>query len=107
MTSGITHLFNFKQNRIIIAIDPDLLDQLDIARCQAFGPKGVARTAVKGGLAGVQGRFPGLGIHKSYHKHFAAEMILDNGRDQPVQFVKIEFNGHCQLHSAPCGAEIA
>lgn len=84
--------FHLNEYGVLIAIGGYGLDHEAVARGLALQPELLTGAAVKGGEARFNGFAEGLIIHVTHHEHAARGMVLNDGRDQPAGFLKIEIH---------------
>ena len=92
MTGGLAHLVYLQEHGVVVAVNPDLLDPLDIARRFALDPEFLARPTPVRGPARFQGFSPGILVHKGEHQDLAGFKILYNSWDQATAFFEIQGN---------------
>ena len=68
------------------------LDHQLVAGGFAFQPQLVARAAEERGVTGFHGLAERLVVHKADHEDAARGVILNDGRDQAVEFAEIEIH---------------
>src|SRR5689334_19143949 len=77
---------HLEQHRIVVAVDEKGDDLERVARRLAFRPERLPRAAEEGGQAGAARRGERRLVHEADHQHFRALRVLDDRRDEPVQF---------------------
>lgn len=82
VASGANWVY-LQQQGVAIAIDADFLNALDVAGGAALVPQFLAAAAPKVGLVRFQGKLQCLLVHPGNHEDFVAEVVLENGRNQP------------------------
>ena len=75
----------------MVAIGGDFLDHQAVAGGFALQPELVARAAVEGGEAGFHGLAEGFFVHEADHQNAAGGVVLNDGGDQAVDFLKSRF----------------
>ena len=85
--------FDAHQQRVPVAIDAHLAQQQLLAAGLALDPELFARAAVESDEAGLLRHRERLAVHEAEHQDFAVDVVLHDGRNQPVFFFEIEF--HC------------
>ena len=93
MAGGPADLLDEEQGRVAVAVEPDGLDFLDVARAFALAPQGAARAAVVVGFARVQGFLPSLAVNPGQHEDFPRGGVLSHGGDQPAALLEIGHEG--------------
>ena len=85
------------QESVLIAVVQDFLDGQSVARGLTLGPQTIAGTTPEGYQIGGNGLLVCLLVHESQHQYLVGICVLDDGRNQPTEFVKIDF------HKSICG----
>ena len=76
----------------MVAIGGDFLHDEAVAGAFALQPEFLARAAVEGGEAGLDGLAKGFFIHVADHEDAAGSVVLNDGGDQAVRFFEIEIH---------------
>jgi hypothetical protein len=96
--------FNFDEERVVVAIGGDFLDDQAVAGAFAFHPQLVSGAAVESDEAGGAGFFEGFGVHEADHEDAVRGRVLNDGREEAVEFGVIESHFVCCficLHEGP------
>src|SRR4029079_19190676 len=80
--AGRTLLVDLDQERVAVAVEPDLLDPLPVARGLPLHPVLTARPAPERRPPGGQRAVQRLVVHPAQHQHLAGVVLLHHGRDQ-------------------------
>ena len=86
---AIAEALHFQEQRVIVAISEHLKHLKLVAGGLALHPQLVAGAAEEGGKAGLLGEGQRFFVHEADHEHFLALRILNDRRNQPVQFREI------------------
>jgi hypothetical protein len=73
-----------KQDRVVVAVEPDLAHALHVARLLALAPQLRARPRPVMRLAGRRGALERLAVHPRERQHAPAPRVLRDRGDQPV-----------------------
>ena len=92
MAGGAADLIDLEHNRIFIAVDQDLFDDLTVAGFFALLPEFAAAAGPVGGIAALKGFVPGFFVDVRQHQHIAGLVVLRDRGDQTVAFFEIEFD---------------
>src|SRR5215472_1960059 len=84
MTGDATGLFDDQEDRVVVAIEPDLAHALHVARGLAFSPKAPSRSRPIMRFARCCGAFKCFAVHPCLRKHTAGVCVLSYGRHDPV-----------------------
>ena len=84
MAGALTDLLDSEQERILVAIDPNLDNALDVAGGLTLAPKLGAGTTVEPGVACLDGAGQRGRIHVRDHQRIVRPRIDDDAGDQPV-----------------------
>src|SRR5208283_3190388 len=90
--SGVAHRsrrFRFDKQRVIITICNNGNNMKNIAGCFPFFPETLLRPAPKNNLPIVERSLHRFTVHTSDHEDSPVTNILNNGRDESVEFVEI------------------
>ncbi len=79
-----SRLANPNEQDVAVAIDPDRLHVLHVARGLSFVPAFFARTRVKVRLPGLDRLFNRAKVHPGHHQHFAALCVLYDRGHEPI-----------------------
>ena len=77
------------QQRVFVAIFFNRNNIQEITTLFAFGPQTVLGTAEKGYFPGFNSLLVSLFIHEAKHQHLAGVVVLYDGRNESVHFIKI------------------
>jgi hypothetical protein len=84
--------FHLHQHRIAIAIGRDLLHHQPVPGAFALEPQLAPRAAIEGGEAGLHRLAEGLFVHVADHQNAARGVVLNDGGDEAVRFLKIQIH---------------
>jgi hypothetical protein len=94
MAGDSPHLLHFEHDYVAIAVEPDLLNKLHVARFLALTPQTLARARPVYRPAGTHRLRERFAVHPRRHQQPAGADLLCNGRDQALRienhFVKPE-----------------
>src|SRR5205807_837125 len=90
VTDSRSQRFHLHENRILIAIREDLFHHEAVSGAFALEPEFVARAAEEGRISGLHRAPECLLIHEAEHEHAAACRVLNDGGNEPAEFVEIE-----------------
>ena len=96
MTDAGAERFDLDQQRIVVAIDGDFLDDEAVPGAFALHPQLIARAAVEGDKAGVAGFAKGFVVHEADHENAVRRGVLNHCRYEAVQFAVIETHAECR-----------
>ena len=92
MANARPERLHLDEQGVEIAVGRNILDQQLVPRRFAFEPQLVPRAAEERRVAGFDGLLESLFIHETDHKDGAGGVILNDGRDQSVEFTEIEIH---------------
>ena len=84
VAGAVAVLVDQDQQRVAVAVDPDLAHVLAVARRLPLAPVLLAAAAPEPGPPGVQGPAQGLGVHVGDHEDLAVDGVLDHRDHQPA-----------------------
>ena len=79
----------FNKHGVIVAIGEPFDDGEPVAGRLALHPQRLPRAGVERGIAGLPGAGEGLVVHEADHQDFVRFGVLDDGRDESVEFAEI------------------
>jgi hypothetical protein len=89
--------FDSDEHGVLVAVGGDFLNDELVARRFTLEPELLARAAVEGGEAGVDGLAECFVVHEAEHEDAAGRVVLDDGWDEAaVEFREVEI--HRVLH---------
>ena len=103
VAGGPADILDFEQDDVLVAVDPQLLDELHVARFLPLDPELVARARPVGGPLGPDGEGEGLGVHEGEHQHLVRAVVGGDARDQPVG-AKLRLEHRAELDFGSGGA---
>src|SRR5690242_2543087 len=86
---AVAEPLHLQQHRIVVAVDEYLLNREAVSRCLSLHPERLARAAEEGGEPAFFGGFERRFVHEAHHQHLAALGVLDDRRDETIEFRKI------------------
>src|SRR5579862_7261723 len=87
---GVTALFDGDHDRVGVAVDAYLVDDLKVSRFLALAPEFISRAREVAGTSGGDGFLERFAIHPGDHQHAAGFVIDGDRRDHAATFVEID-----------------
>ena len=91
MTDRAVRVYHDEQG-VVVAVCLNGYHVQEVAALFTFGPQAVFRTAEESHLSRFHGLLVGFLVHEAQHQHFLCVVILDDGRNQAIHFLEIQFH---------------
>ena len=91
VAGGSADLLDLEDHSIFIAVNEDLVDDLDVAGAFALVPQLLAGAGEVDTVTGFQSFVPGLFVDVGEHEDLSGLVILGDGGNQTAAFGKIKF----------------
>jgi hypothetical protein len=78
------------KKRVPVTVGADRKHLQPISGTLTLRPEFIARAAEEGHVSALERSLEGFLVHEAQHQNFAGRIVLDNCRDQPLHFLKID-----------------
>jgi hypothetical protein len=101
--TGDPGLLDEQQHGVAVAIEPQLLERLDLPRTFALAPQRLARARPIAGTALFEADAQRVAVHPRDHQHLAGVVLLGDRRHQPFG-VEFDLGEHAlyRVGHGPC-----